>query len=354
MLQHGIDLHKRSITVATLDEQGEVLARGKLPAHRSALVQYLSAWEGPQRATAECTGSWYWVADLCAAQGVEFHLAHAHQTKAIASAKVKTDAVDALTLAKLLRADFLPEAHQVPAEVREQRDVLRARLRLVGRRTSVKNSIARVLEKYNVSSADRLPPLARVQVGLHQEQVELLDRQIRETVRLLHQPLLEDEAVQRLLWVPGIGAIGALTIRLEVDDIARFASERHFFSYCRLVPGADNSGDRRRHRPSKAGNRYLKVTFSHAAVRAIQNYSVVRDFYRRKARQKNRFIARALVAKELARIVYHMLQRGTDYNGTFKGEPLGASKKSRWPRRTSPGIGLDSFDSTRERGSPRS
>jgi hypothetical protein len=141
---------------------------------------------------------------------------------------------------------------------------------------------------------------------------------------------------------------------LEVDDIKRFASERHFLSYCRLVPGADNSADRRRHRKSKAGNRYLKLAFSHAAVRAIQNYPVIRDFYQRKTRAKNRFIARALVAKELARIVYHMLDRGEAYNGTFKGEPIGTGKKARWPRRASLKMGLDSRGSAAERGSPRS
>ncbi len=92
--------------------------------------------------------------------------------------------------------------------------------------------------------------------------------------------------------------LGAMGIRLEVDDVHRFPSVRQFFSYCRVVPGADNSGGRRRHKCSKEGNRYLKLTFSHAAVRAIQNYPTIRSFYQRQSRKKNRFIARAIVAKE--------------------------------------------------------
>ena len=105
-------------------------------------------------------GSWYWLADLCATDGVEFHLAHAHRLQAIAQAKVKTDAVDALTLAPLLRADLRPEANVVTGARREQRDLLRTRLRLVQRRTGVKNSVARIFEKYNVSSLDRLAALS--------------------------------------------------------------------------------------------------------------------------------------------------------------------------------------------------
>lgn len=97
-------------------------------------------------------------------------------------------------------------------------------------------------------------------------------------------------------------------ISTEIDGIARFPSERQFFSYCRLVPGADNSGGHTRHRSgSKAGNRYLKLAFSHAGIRAVQYYPEIRGFFKAKARKKPIRIARTLVALELARIVYHVL-----------------------------------------------
>lgn len=144
--------------------------------------------------------------------------------------------------------------------------------------------------------------------------------------------------VQRLLWIPGIGKLVAFTIVLEVDGIGRFPSARDFVSYCRLVPGAGNSGGKMRHRRTKDGNRYLTIAFSHAAVRAIQYYPEIKSYYQRLARRKPRVVARALVAKEIARIVYFVLKKQESFNGTFKGKPLSRTKQPKWPRLGSPSI----------------
>jgi transposase len=139
------------------------------------------------------------------------------------------------------------------------------------------------------------------------------------------------------MWIPGIGKVNAFTIYTEIDGIARFPSAKQFFSSCRLVPGADHSGGRTRHRSgSKAGNRYVKIAFSHAAVRAMQYYPEIRAFYRAKVRRKPIRIARTLVALELARIVYHVLRTQADFNGCFKGTPLKRRKQPQWPRLASP------------------
>lgn len=124
---------------------------------------------------------------------------------------------------------------------------------------------------------------------------------------------------------------------LEIDDITRFPSDRQFVSYCRLVPGADNSGGKTRHRSgSKDGNRYLKIAFTHAAIRAIQYYPEIKAWYTRLARRKHVRVARTLVAKELPRIIYHVLRTQTEYNSTFKGKALSRTNRSQWPRLASP------------------
>src|SRR5690606_1057813 len=130
----------------------------------------------------------------------------------------------------------------------------------------------RLLEKMNVKDVADLPALMQLQARCHLDQVELLERQIKELEKALHPHLVPDEDVQRLLRIPGIEKLGAFTLKLEINDITRFASDRAFFSYCRLVPGADNSGERVKHKRSREGNRYLKLAFSHATVRAIQHY----------------------------------------------------------------------------------
>lgn len=338
MLQHGIDLHKRTLTIATVDSDGSLVRRTKIPARRPDLLHYFDSLNGPHRAVVEATGSWYWVADLLRTRGIELRLAHARKLKAVAAAKVKTDPIDALTLAQLLRVDLIPEAHMISDELRGYRDLLRTRLRLVQKGTSAKNSISRTLEKYNAQTPGQVPPLAYLQICLYEDQIALLDGQIKELQQLLQQHLILDDDVQRLLWIPGIGKLGALTIVLETDSMERFPSPRHFFSYCRLVPGAANSGGKTHQRRSKEGNRYLKATFGHAALRAIQYYPEIRAFYQKKARRKNRWVARSIVAKEIARIVYYVLHDQVDFNGCFKGVPLSHLKQSQWPRRASPGV----------------
>jgi transposase len=327
---HSIDLHKHVLQLATMRDDGEeVLQEARMPACREALSAYLMQWPASRhRVVVETTGAWYWVADLLRERGAELKLAHATKVEAITAAKVKTDSADARTLLLMLRLNMVPEAHVISPELRELRDLLRLRLHLVEKRTSTKNSIARLLEKYNRDSVDALPELAQVQAEFHQGQIALLNAQIRKLEQRISRELKPNEDVQRLRRIPGIGRLNAWTLYLEIDGIERFAADRNFFSYCRVVPGSDNSGGRARTKRSRAGNQYLKLAFSHAAVRAVQRYAEIGAAYRKKLRKKNKPLALAWVRKELARIVYYVLKDGVDYNDTFRGVPLSRPKKA--------------------------
>jgi transposase len=336
MLHTGIDLHKRDLLVTTVDSAGQPVKTARLTTTRPAVTAYFAALGSEQRAVVESTATWYWLADLLRAQGIALTLGHSKYIKAISYAKVKTDAVDAATLAQLLRADLIPEAHMISPALREPRDLLRQRLVLVAKRTRCKNAVGGLLAQYNVGAPTELPTLPRFQCELHTEQRTLLTAQIKRLEQHLQPTLVPDADVQRLLWIPGIGKIAAFTLYLEIDGIARFGDVRAFFSYCRLVPGAKNSGGKTRHKRTRDGNRYLKLAFSHAAVRAIQYYPEIRRWYEAKRRTKGPMIARALVAKELARIVYVVLHKAEPFNGTFKGATLTRTKQLQWPRLTSP------------------
>jgi transposase len=342
MMLHAIDLHKTVLQIASMPADGNrVVAEKRLPASDAALSAYLAQWPASQhRIVVEATGGWYWIADFCRARGIELTLAHPWKLKAISGAKVKTDELDAHTLLTMFRLDLVPRAHQVSPERREARDLLRLRLRLIRKRTSCMNSIARLLEKFNRSSVEELPELAQLQVRFHQAQITTLEQQIRAIVKTLHRRLVTDEDVQRLLRIPGIGRINAFTIHLEIDDIARFPALKNFLSYSRLVPGADNSAHAVRGKRSRAGNRYLKLAFSHAAVRAIQLYPEIRDEYRKRLRKKNKPLAQAWVRKQIACIVFHVLKDRRDFTGEFRGRTLSRTKTSQWPLRASPSLQL--------------
>ena len=197
-------------------------------------------------------------------------------------------------------------------------------------------SIGALLEKYNVASAAELPELPRLQATLHAEQRDLLATHIRRLEHELRDRVLPTPDAQRLVWIPGIGKMVAYTLLLEIDDIGRFPTVRQFHSYCRLVPGAHDSAATRRHKRSRDGNRYLKVAFHHAAVRAVQYFPEVRAEFQRLVRRKGATIARALIAKELGSIVYHVLTRQEAFNGRFRGLRLTRKQTRQWPRLASP------------------
>lgn len=336
MLYSGLDLHKHTIAIHTVDAAGTCVRRTTLPTERVAIARYFDALPGPHRAVVESTGMWYWLRDLLVAQHVDLRLGHAKYLKAISYAKVKTDAIDAATLAQLLRAELIPEAHMISDAQRELRDCLRARLILVTRALQARRSMTVLLEKYNVATPEELPALPRLQADLFLAQRTLLLTQIRRLEAELRGHLVDRPDLQRLVWIPGIGARTAYTLLLEIDDIHRFPSVRHFHSYCRLVPGSQDSGGKTRHKRSKDGNRYLKIAFHHAAIRAVQYFPEIRTVYQDWARRKGTPIARALVAKELAQIVFFVLTKEAPYNDRFASITLTQRKLLTWPRRANP------------------
>src|SRR3954467_10378667 len=127
MVYVGIDLHRKRSHVAVVDERGVQLLSRRLVNDPERFRELLGEVGEDARFALEATYGWEWLAgalggggaELLEAEGRELHLAHPLRTKAIASARVKTDAVDARTLAQLLRADLLPEAYIAPRELRD-------------------------------------------------------------------------------------------------------------------------------------------------------------------------------------------------------------------------------------------
>ena len=336
MYYTGIDLHKFTSYLTTVDSTGAIIKQENLKNVAHNFVQYFHSIPGEHQATVESTMTWYWLNDLLSSMNIPLVLAHAKYVKAIAYAKVKTDKVDSHTLAQLLRLNFIPAAHKISAENRLLRDALRARLKIVQRHTSVTNSMQFLLAKYNFESPTELSGIPKFQYEQLTEVEALLNEQMLDLEKQLYPFLIPNDDIQRLLWIPGIGKMNAFTILLEVDDISRFPDVKNFFSYCRLVPSARNSGGKSKQRTSKDGNKYLKVAFSDAAVHAIQYYPVIRNYNNSLTRKKNKFVAKTIIAKEIAQIVFHVLKNKTDFNNTFKGRQLEHKKSLQWPRVVSP------------------
>ena len=141
----GIDLHRRRSVIVRMDEEGEVL--GVVQVDNDPVEFALAVGAGPDTEVAlEATYGWYWAADLLQADGAKVHLVHPlglHWD----SRRVKNDRKDATELAQRLRRDDLPEAWVAPPAVRELRELVRYRAKLVALRTSMKAQVHAVMAK---------------------------------------------------------------------------------------------------------------------------------------------------------------------------------------------------------------
>src|SRR5262245_21034948 len=141
----GIDVHRKRSQVAVIDQDGEVLANRNVNNGVQPILGVIGDLPPGTPAAFEAAFGWGWLVELLEDYGFDPHLVHPLQCKAIASARLKNDKVDAAILAQLLRADLLPEAWIAPPEVRQLRALLRHRAQLVRLRTLLRNRIHAVL-----------------------------------------------------------------------------------------------------------------------------------------------------------------------------------------------------------------
>jgi len=232
----------------------------------------------------EATYGWEWLADLLEEAGYDLHLSHPLRTKAIAAARVKTDAVDARTLAHLLRADLLPEAYIAPRELRDLRDLLRHRVALTRMRSALKHRVAAVLAKNGVQPAYgdlfgpggrrflaelplREPPRRRLDSLL--ALIDAFDGEIEQTSREIDARASEDPYVEVLCQIRGVGRYIAMLVIAEVGDITRFASARHLCAWAGLTPTVRSSDRRTRlGHISGQGSPALRWAWHHGCERA--------------------------------------------------------------------------------------
>jgi transposase len=175
-----------------------------------------------------------------------------------------------------------------------------------------------------------IPEEYRLTLLLYHQQCLQVTKHKRHLEQYFKRQLRPTPTLQLLVSIPGIGDITDAIIAMETGTVARFADDKHYASYCRLAPGARDSGGKRRHRSgSKDGNPYLKYAFTEAAIKAIRFYPEIRQFAAQLERRSNPVIARTVVAKELSKIAFYVLTRQQEFK-TFKGIVI---RKTRdWPR----------------------
>jgi transposase len=233
--------------------------------------------------------TWYWLADLCAYQGIPFVLGHALYMKAIHGGKAKNDKIDAHKIAVLLRGGMIPQAYVYPAEMRATRDLLRRRMYLTRNRAELLTHVQQTNGQYNlpdigkkiaykanrVGVAERFPdPAVQKSIAVDLALIDYYDQLLRDLELAIVTMAKQHDAntLYLLQTVPGIGKILSLVLLYEMHDIARFPRVQDFVSYCRLVKCAkESAGKGYGTSGTKIGNAYLKWAFSEAAVLFLRN-----------------------------------------------------------------------------------
>lgn len=323
MVYVGVDLHRKSSHVAVLDQDGELLASRRIASRPDEFTRVFGELEVESTSVAfEATYGWGWFADLLLDVGLDAHMAHPLATKAIASARVKNDSVDAKTLAHLLRASLLPEAWIAPLEVREARRLVRTRVTMRRISTRLKNQIHAILADYAIQPpvtdlfgragrrllADiELPVIPRGRIDAALRLIDGVDAEVLTCDREIREMFRGDPRIQRLLPIPRIGFTTAAVIVAEVWDAHRFASARHLCSWAGLTPSEHSSGERtRRGHITKQGSRWLRWALVEAASTA-RLPSELASFSRRIAQRRGVKIARVALAHRLLTLSYHAL-----------------------------------------------
>ena len=132
----GIDLHARTMYVCILSQDGEVVLHRNMPARPDALLKAIAPYRDGIVIAVACIFTWYWLADLCAHEGLPFVLGHALSMQAIHGGKAQNDTIDSQKIAVLLRGGMRPQASVDPAAMRATRDLLRRRMHLMRNRAA--------------------------------------------------------------------------------------------------------------------------------------------------------------------------------------------------------------------------
>jgi transposase len=326
----GLDIHKRVVQACLLDATGQVLLQHRFTLSRQSLAdfahQHLTA---DDRVAVEATTNTWAVVAVLKPFVAEVVVSNPLTTKAIASAKVKTDRVDAHVLAQLLRCDFLPRVWEPDAATQEIRRLTSRRASLVADRTTVKNRLHSVLAQRLITFAGAELFSSKGLAWLHALELDAEGRQLLDSdLRLLAHVEAEiaclekllipraygDARVKLLMTLPGVDYTVGQTLLGALGDIGRFQDGDHAAAYLGLVPSTKQSANRCYHGPiTKQGNGHARWLLVQAAQHVAKHPGPLGVFFRRLAKKKNRNVAVVAVARKLVVIAWHMLTKSQPY-----------------------------------------
>jgi transposase len=278
----------------------------------------------------EATCNYYWMYQFLAKLGFAVKLAHPYKTRIIGEAKIKTDKIDATILADLLRADMLPESFIPSEEIRDLRELVRHRMRLVRNRTLLKNQVHAILIKNNLqhSFTDlfgkagmqwlltlNLPQEYRYQVNQLLSLIGTVNDHINHIEKKIRKRATRDPLAQRLMQIDGISYFTSLLLIAEIGSIERFPTYKHLTSFVGIAPSVHSSGQTRyTAHITRQGNKYIRWVLCEAVTKAIKKNKQLRLFFEDIRNAKGYAKAVVATARKMLIGIYYVWR----FNAEFK------------------------------------
>jgi transposase len=325
----GLDLHKQEIEAAILNEQGTLLHRQRFPCQRAAIEAFARSHLSDAQVAVEATFHTWPIVKILEPLVKEVVISNPLRTRAIAQAKIKTDKVDSLVLAQLLRADYLPRVWRPDERTQTLRHITTERANLTSDRTRIKNRIHAVLHQHLLAAPceELFGPLGQAwlkQVELAPDWRTTLDRLLDQLALIeLHTEQLTqtqaerafaDDDVKLLMSLPGVDFSVAQTLQATLGDIARFPTPEQAAAYVGLVPSTRQSGNHCYHgKITKQGRGHARWMLVQAAQHVSAHPGPLGVFFRRLAKKKNRNVAVVACARKLVMLAWYLLKNREPY-----------------------------------------
>lgn len=339
----GVDLHKTQFTICTLNSQGDAFEAGtKFPMDKEGYSSFVDTMKTLSRRhggakvslAIESTANARFFRDLMEAKGFEVTVVNTLRFKVVNLSTKKTDKDDARTLAEFLARDILPKSHLCRPESESLRRILKSRSLMVQDAVALKNQAHAVMLAYGYitqpaqfqSRSSRTKLLARLPAKVKEvieiifETLDVVESQTHVLERRLRRITLDNESINLLMTIPGIGIVNACTIYAYIDDIDRFESYKNFSAYCGLVPWVQTSNETVYYgKITKRGPQELRTALVQCVVAMVRmpektaELGLMKQYHQLKD-DKSSGKAIIATARKLSRIIYVMLKTMTPFD----------------------------------------
>jgi transposase len=327
----GLDVSKKETSVCVVDDQGQIVFEGKSASNPGALAKVIQKRAPSAERVGFETGamsSWLWhELKRIGLPVVCIDARHAHA--ALSVRMNKSDQNDARGLAELVRIGWYREVRVKSEESQAVRSLLVARARLVSIRRDLENQIRSLLKengllfpraigrgfrdhvRQRLGDEHPLHAIVASMLSIHEHvgrEQAILDTRVRTLAK-------SDQTTQRLMTVPGIGVVTALTYRHTIDEPSRFRSAQTVGAYLGLTPRRKQSGELDlTGRVSKWGDRLLRSYLFEAAtviLHRTKRWSALKAWGTQLVKRVGLKKAKVALARKLAIILHCIWTDGT-------------------------------------------